>query len=77
MYLESIALPEYEAFARAHFEKGGRQIEPGVVENIYERFDGITWYVQKMLNMLYSITPEKGTVYGKDDSRSLAEHSRL
>lgn len=42
------------------FRKGGRQIEPGTVESIYERFDGITWYVQKMLNTLYSITPEKG-----------------
>lgn len=60
MYLESIDLAEYAAFARAHFEKGGRQIEPGTVESIYERFDGITWYVQKMLNTLYSITPEKG-----------------
>lgn len=60
MYLESIELSKYEDFARGYFEKGGREIEQGVVADIYNRFDGVTWYVQKILNMLYSITPEKG-----------------
>lgn len=60
MYLESIGLSEYENFARRHFENSGRKIEQGVVADIYDRFDGVTWYVQKMLNMLYGITPERG-----------------
>lgn len=60
MYLESIGLSEYENFARRHFENSGRKIEQGVVADIYNRFDGVTWYVQKMLNMLYGITPERG-----------------
>lgn len=59
MYLESIGLSEYENFARRHFENGNRKIEQGVVADIYDRFDGVTWYVQKMLNTLYGITPEK------------------
>ena len=45
MYLESIALPEYTAFAIRHFEQGGKMIVPEVVEAIYRQFDGITWYL--------------------------------
>lgn len=60
MYLESIALPEYTAFAIRHFEQGGKTIVPEVVELIYRQFEGITWYLQKMLNVLYSSTPQGG-----------------
>ena len=60
MYLEPIGLSEYEAFAERHFRQKGKRIAPGVVSEIYTRFDGITWYVQKMLNMLFSLTPEGG-----------------
>lgn len=60
MYLESIALPEYTVFAIRHFEQGGKTIVPEVVELIYRQFEGITWYLQKMLNVLYSSTPQGG-----------------
>jgi len=60
MYLESIVLPEYTAFAIRHFEQGGKKIESEVVELIYRQFEGITWYLQKVLNVLYSLTPAKG-----------------
>lgn len=60
MYLESIALPEYSAFAIRHFGQGSKKIEPEVVELIYRQFEGITWYLQKVLNVLYSLTPAKG-----------------
>ncbi|WP_416999960.1 AAA family ATPase [Alistipes putredinis] len=61
MHLESIDLDEYIRFARHHFEQAGKEIERCVVKTIYERFDGITWYIQKMLNALYSMTPSGGT----------------
>lgn len=60
MYLESIALPAYTAFAIRHFEQGGKTIVPEVVELLYRQFEGITWYLQKMLNVLYSSTPPGG-----------------
>lgn len=47
-------MPEYEAFAKRHFEAAGKQIETGVVSAIYERFDGTTWYLQKVLNQLFA-----------------------
>ena len=60
MYLEPIGLSEYETFAERHFRQKSKRIAPGMVSEIYIRFDGITWYVQKMLNMLFSLTPEGG-----------------
>ena len=60
MHLESIGLEEYTRFTRQHFEKAGKEIESAVVRTIYERFNGITWYIQKMLNSLYAMTPQGG-----------------
>lgn len=57
MNLPPIAMDEYVKFAKHHFDTNGKQIEDGVVEDIYNRFDATTWYVQKMLNELYSLTP--------------------
>ena len=54
MFLKSVALPEYETFARRHFKNTGKQIADGVVKAIYERFDGTTWYLQKVLNQLFA-----------------------
>ena len=45
MYLESIALSEYTAFAIRNFEQGGKTIVPEVVELLYRQFEGITWYL--------------------------------
>lgn len=54
MFLKPVALPEYEIFARNHFERVGKHIENGVVSAIYDRFDGTTWYLQKVLNQLFA-----------------------
>lgn len=56
MFLGSVSLQEYELFAKRHFESAGKTIGHGVVKEIYERFDGTTWYVQKVLNQLFAIT---------------------
>lgn len=42
----------------------------GVVSTIYERFDGTTWYIQKMLNQLFAITPQGQTVSLADISKA-------
>lgn len=54
LFLKPVALTEYEIFARRHFENAGKQIAENVVKTIYERFDGITWYLQKVLNQLFA-----------------------
>ena len=54
IFLKPVALAAYEAFAKRHFEKAGKQIDREVVKTIYERFDGTTWYLQKVLNQLFA-----------------------
>jgi len=58
LYLKSIPLSKYAEFAMAHFEKGGKKIHQDTIEKIYQHFNGITWYLQKILNVLYEITSE-------------------
>jgi AAA+ ATPase superfamily predicted ATPase len=60
MHLDSIPLPEYTVFAKHHFENNRKSITPETVEIIYSRFEGITWYMQKMLHILYNMTPVDG-----------------
>ena len=56
MFLGPVGLQEYEWFARHHFESGRKVMDDDVVKMIYERFDGVTWYLQKVLNQLFSST---------------------
>ena len=52
--LQSIDINEYIKFAIHHFSKNRKEITPETIEKIYEMFDGITWYVQKILHTLYN-----------------------
>lgn len=54
MFLKPVDLKEYRLFAKGHFEKVGKLIADGVVDTIYERFDGTTWYLQRVLNQLFA-----------------------
>ena len=54
MFLKPVSMLEYESFAKGHFEKAGKQIADDVVKAIYNRFDGTTWYLQKVLNQLFA-----------------------
>ncbi|MDR0937759.1 MAG: ATPase [Mediterranea sp.] len=60
MHLDRIDLEAYIPFARRHFTAAGKSIEVEAVTAIYQRFEGITWYVQKVLNTLYDRTPWGG-----------------
>ena len=56
MTLDPIPIDKYTEFAVGLFEESGRQLKPEVVSDIYQRFEGITWYMQRVLNGLFSIT---------------------
>ena len=60
MFLKPVPLPEYEVFAKKHFKEAGKRIGENVVRTIYERFDGTTWYLQKVLNQLFATKDEVG-----------------
>jgi AAA+ ATPase superfamily predicted ATPase len=62
MSLGAIPMDRYWAFAEPQFAKNGnRKISYEVVASVYERFEGITANVQRIMNMLYMLTP-KGEV---------------
>jgi len=56
LYLKSIPLLAYTEFATSHFEKAGKKINKELIANIYQQFDGVTWYLQKILNILFDMT---------------------
>ena len=60
MHLESIPLEEYIRFACMHFKRAGKEMEESAVTTVYQQFEGVTWYIQKVLNTLYDMTPEHG-----------------
>lgn len=56
MFLKPVPLNEYEKFADRLFRERGKAIDAEVVSAIYQRFDGVTWYLQKVLNQLFATT---------------------
>ena len=62
MFLKPVDLPKYEDFANRHFEKAGKKMADGVVNTVYERFEGTTWYLQ---NGAQPTIRNKGQRHGK------------
>lgn len=52
--LKPIPFESYSLFISNHFEKGGYKIETDAIRYIYEKFEGSTWYIQKICNELYA-----------------------
>lgn len=62
MSLKLISLDHYWDFAEPLFAmNGNRKIYFEVVEAVYQRFEGITANVQRIMNMLYMLTPKEET----------------
>jgi hypothetical protein len=61
MGLSPIPVDKYTEFACRQFEKGGKTLQPEVVSDVYQRFDGITSYLQRLMNVLYLNTPQGET----------------
>lgn len=61
MSLKPIPTEKYHAFASAKFEEAGKHLADDVVEKLFSRFDSVTAYIQKVMNVLYDATPVGGT----------------
>ena len=57
IHLDSIPLADYIDFARLHFNNAEKDITAETVIAVYERFRGVTWYIQKIMNVLFTLTP--------------------
>ena len=56
MELHPIDIGTYTKFIRKHFLIASKDITEETVQNVYERFEGITWYNQFTSNSLYAMT---------------------
>lgn len=54
--LDCINKEKYIEFAVNLFKKANREVLPEVVECVYDKFEGVTWFVQKTMNQLFSDT---------------------
>lgn len=59
--LPPIDRAKYEEFCVRHFSNAGKNLEPDVVAALYERFDSTTFYLQKIMNVLFMRTAEGET----------------
>lgn len=61
MNIGSIPIDKYSAFAQKHFKEADKGISSQAITKVYQRFEGVTWYVQRVMNELFSLTPQHGT----------------
>ncbi len=61
MDLNPIPLLTYTNFAKEKFEEYGKHVSERLVEDVYTRFNGCTWFVQMMMNELFALTKENDT----------------
>ncbi|MCD8287739.1 MAG: ATPase, partial [Porphyromonadaceae bacterium] len=58
MTLEAIPPETYTTFACRLFEERGKRVDPSVVTHIYHQFSGCTWFLQMMMNELFTLTAQ-------------------
>lgn len=58
--LQPLSLDKYTEFAIEKFEQNGKKLDQDVVPVLYKQFDGVTSYIHRVLNILYSRTEEGG-----------------
>ena len=57
MGLEPIPVKTYTDFATRMFDEKGKQIDRQVIEDVWNKYAGYTWFVQMMMNELFALTP--------------------
>lgn len=61
LHLESIPLEKYIEFARMHFRESKKEIENALIKEVYDKFEGITLYLQMLMNEIYQMTRKGAT----------------
>ena len=60
MGLPLIELDKYTDFCALHFRNADKAIDSEVVEQVYAQFQGVTFYLQKVMNILFMRTEPGG-----------------
>ena len=61
MGLAPIPLDTYTEFTTRMFSERGKSIEAEVVHQVYEKYEGYTWFVHMLMNELFSMTNQGDT----------------
>ena len=61
LHLESIPLEKYIEFVKMHFCEHGKVVDAALVEIAYHSFEGITLYLQMLMNEVFLLTEKGGT----------------
>lgn len=84
MSLGAIDPAKYSDFAMRFFRESGRHFDPAAFAHLYGRFEGVTWYVQTVLNRIWasgrgldSAAQIDETISGIVDEASLFYHDLL
>ena len=56
MGLEAIPVNTYTDFAVRLFEEYGKHVDKEVIEYVWTKYDGYTWFVQMVMNELFALT---------------------
>lgn len=56
MSLAPIPLETYIGFATQMFEIYGKHVSQPLIENVYNQYEGYTWFVQMIMNELFALT---------------------
>lgn len=59
--LKPLDLDVYTAFCMDKFEEAGKKLDADVVATLYQRFEAVTSYMHRILNVLYSRTDKGST----------------
>ena len=71
--LDILPLDAYSEFCVSLFEERGRYLNPEVVSDVYSRFDGVTYYTQRVMNELFSTTSPGDTCSKNDVSAAIRQ----
>jgi AAA+ ATPase superfamily predicted ATPase len=67
--LNAIAVDKYISFVQKYFKKAGKKITAETIKQVYNLFEGHTWYMQNLFNRIYAILEE-----GEDASSILVDN---
>lgn len=59
--LHPIVLPKYLEFCKSKFTEAGKTLDDAVVELLYSKFQSVTSYMQKVMNILFMTTAKGET----------------
>ena len=72
-HLDRLPLDRYSEFCTNLFEKRGKHLDIAVVNHLYKQFDGVTYYMQRVMNELFSQTAVGATCVENDVSKAVDE----